>query len=164
MRIFRWLGFVLAAAIGLLVVVGVVARFLDGPLGPLPGGPLRAGELVTGPDVDWAKLADVREVELQLVEPPRSRTTWFLVRDGVAYVPCGFPTMRLLKHWPYELARDGRVILRIAGKRYERQAVRVTDREEWDALARISQAKYAHGAPAYPDDVWFFRLEPRPSR
>jgi hypothetical protein len=164
MRILRWLGMALAAVVVVLVLVGVAARFMDGPLGPFPGGPLHAGELVADPEIDWSALADVREVELQLVTPPRSRTTWLLVRDGTAYVPCGLPTLRFFKHWPYELAEDGRVILRVAGKRYERLAVRVTDRDEWQALAAIAQAKYGIGAPSYPDEVWFFRLEPRPAR
>ena len=162
MRIIRWLVTALAAVTLVLVLVGVTARFMDGPLGPFPGGALRAGELVTDPNVDWSALSGVRQVELQLVAPSRSRTTWFLVHDGKAYVPCGFPTARLLKHWPYEIMEDGRVVVRIGGRRYERQAVRVEDADEWHALAKISQEKYGHGAPSYPDDVWFFRLEPRP--
>jgi hypothetical protein len=160
-KIVRWLLLGVLALVLLAFLVGVAARFADGPVGPFPGGPLQAGELGPGGAVDWSAQADVREIELQLVDPPRSRTTWLVVRDGVAYVPCGFPNARLLKQWPHELAEDDRVVVRVGAARYERRAVRVTDAEEWHALAAISEAKYGHRTPSYPDDVWFFRLEPR---
>jgi hypothetical protein len=163
MKVLRWLVLALAAAVCVAFLVAIAARSSDGPIGPFPGGPLHGGPLVTNGDVNWSGLADVREVQLQLVTPPRSRTTWFLVYDGRPYVPCAFPTHRFLKQWPHEALRDGRVVVRVAGQRYERQAVRVTDPAEWHALASLSQAKYGHGAPSYPDGVWYFRLEPRPS-
>jgi hypothetical protein len=162
-RLLRAFGYVLGAVIVTAVVVGFIARFMDGPLGPFPGGPLHAGDLVTDEEIDWAQFTDVREVELQLVDPPRSRTTWILVYDGAAYIPCGLPKLTIFKKWPHEILKDGRVVVRIEGKRYERQAVRVENREEWDAVARISVAKYGHTEPRYPDDAWFFRLEPRPT-
>ena len=40
---------------------------------------------------DWRFAADVPEIELQLVAPPRSRTTWVLVREDQLYVPCAWP-------------------------------------------------------------------------
>jgi hypothetical protein len=161
MRWLRRLGLVVLVVILGAALFGWAARFADGPVGPFPGGVLAAGELVRVPPADWSFATDVREVELQLEVPPRSRTTWLLVHEGRPYVPCGLPTARFFKHWPYELERDDRVVLRADGRRYLLRAVRVTDRAEWDALAALSQAKYGHGTPAYPDDVWFYRLEPR---
>ena len=78
MRIIRWLG-IGAIAFGVLVCGSIVgARFADGPLAILPGGPLVAGEFVTGPEPDWTFAGAIETIELQLLEPARSRTTWIL--------------------------------------------------------------------------------------
>src|SRR5882672_8339557 len=74
--------------VSLIGTVLVAQRIADGPIGPLGGGPLRAGTLVTDPNVDWSFLDGGKEVELQLVEPPRSRITGSLVYDGQLYIPC----------------------------------------------------------------------------
>lgn len=160
MRILRWIAFALGALILLGIGVAAAARFADGPIGPFPGGPFTSGDLVTSPDVDWTAFAERSTVELQLVEPERSRTTWLLVRDGIAYVPCGYPNAGVLKQWPHEVLRDGRVVVRIDGKRYERQAVQVSDPAEWQALLALSNAKYGR-ADLTPETLWYFRLEPR---
>ncbi len=192
MRILRWLGIALVALVAVFVAVlvgtGVVARFSDGPIGPFPGGPLRTGSLVSEPDVDWSfvdwESRPGRIIELQLVEPPKSRTTGILVYEGQLYVSAdlGFLWRRvpgpvrgvlfvifLFKRWHEEALRDGRVVLRIDGERYERQAVRVTDPELFAALSSLVQegavrAGLALGEslPPDPDAIWFFRMEPRP--
>jgi hypothetical protein len=97
----------IAAAILLVSLVGtvfVVQRVSDGPLGPFAGGPLRAGTLVSEPNVDWSFLDGGRELELQLVDPPRSRITGALVFDDQLFVPCdlGFIWRRAASapfHW-----------------------------------------------------------------
>ncbi len=192
MRILRWLGIALVALVAVFVAVlvgtGIVARFSDGPIGPFPGGPLRTGSLVSEPDVDWSfvdwESRPGRIVELQLVEPPRSRTTGILVHEGQLYVSAdlGFIWRRLpgpgrgplfviwvFKQWHEEALRDGRVVLRIDGKRYERQAVRVTDPELFAVLSSLVQEGAARAGlalgeslPPDPDAIWFFRMEPRP--
>jgi hypothetical protein len=146
-----------------LVAVGAVARYSDGPIGPFPGGPLRSGAIVADPDVDWSSLMSVREIELQLVDPPRSRTTWLLVREGQAFVPCGFPNLSLWKQWPHQVLRDGRAVVRIDEERYERHAVRVTDPGLHAELSADLTAKYGTtpGFTPTPESVWFFRLDPR---
>jgi hypothetical protein len=61
-----------------LVVTGgllVGARFHDGPIALIPGGPFTSGTLVAGPEPDWSFVHDVREVQFQLLDPERSRTT-----------------------------------------------------------------------------------------
>lgn len=183
----RWLRRV-GLGVGLAVVLAsaalfVASRFSDGPLGPIAGGPLRSGELVTDANVDWVAVG-AREVELQLVDPPRSRRTGSLVLDGQLYIPCdlGFIWRRIpsagfraiarvlwaVKHWHEDALRDGRVVLRIAGKRYERQAVRVTDPEvlaKLRALMETNAARYLKvtlsDEPADPEAIWFFRIDPR---
>ena len=105
-----------------------------------------------------------------------------MVHEGELYVPCdlGFiadraPEGRLagallknLKGWHEDAASDGRVILRISGKLYERQAVRVTDPAVLAALRAIVEelATEFFGKPLLdqltdPDDIWFFRMDPR---
>ena len=75
MRILKRLAGVIGVA--LLAVVALVfgARFGDGPIAIIPGGPLESGEAVTGAEPDWTFARDIMEMEFQLVEPPRSRTT-----------------------------------------------------------------------------------------
>lgn len=163
MAVLRWLGIGLAAIVGVLVVVGVGARFADGPIGILAGGPLRSGELVTERDIDWTFAKDINTIEFALVEPPRSRTVWVVVHDQQLYVPCGFLDVPLWKQWPHEVAADGRAVLRIDGKRYERQAVRVTDPELLPTLGQLVARKYLGGNPS-PEgtgSTWFFRFDPR---
>ena len=164
MRLLRWVGRILLVLVALAIVVAGIARFHDGPLGPVPGGPLEAGELVSDAGVDWRFAADIPEIELQLVDPPRSRTTWVLVREDQLYVPCAWP-QSFLKEWPKQALRDGRVVLRIAGNRYERQAVRVTDPEVHAELSALAARKYDYEPPQGPTDLeglWFFRMDPRP--
>ena len=178
MRFLRWTGIGLAVLVVVLVGVGIAARFSDGPLGdyPLaifPGGPLRAGELVEGPVPDWSFARDIELLELQFVDPASSRNTWLLVHEGKLYVPCGYMDSwwgRLYKQWPIDAMNDGRTVVRIAGKRYERQAVRVTDHELFWSLAKAVLEKYLPGeAEARSDElsspestgVWFFELAPR---
>ena len=59
MRILRWLGILVVVLVVAIGVVFVAARFHDGPLGMIAGGPLEHGELVTGPEPDWAFVHDV---------------------------------------------------------------------------------------------------------
>jgi hypothetical protein len=162
-RVLRWLGWILLALGVLGAALAGGARFRDGPLGPFPGGPLEAGELVREPVLDWRFAAEIPEIELQLVDPPRSRTTWVLVREDQLYVGCAWPGS-FVKQWPEQALRDGRVVLRIAGRRYERQAVRVTDPEVHAELSKLAARKYGGEAPAQPDPdgLWFFRMDPRP--
>lgn len=168
MRIFKWLAGLIAVLLLLIGVLLIGARFSDGPIAIVPGGPLVAGELYAGPEPDWTFARDVMEMELQLVEPPSSRTTWLLVHDGRLYVVSGYMNSavgKLWKKWPAQAVSDGRAVVRINGVRYERQLVRITDdREVLEALAAEARRKY--GVPLTADlaatgDAWFFALQPR---
>ena len=115
---------------------------------------------------DWSFATDVQNIEFQLLEPPRSRTVWIVVEDGKAYIPCGIPNFRLWKQWPHEALEDGRALLRIDGKLYPRQLVKVKDMSLIASLGEKVGHKYGlspgDGEPD-PDAVWFFRLDPRES-
>jgi len=171
MRIVKWLGGGIAALVLLLVVAvavrGMVARSGDGPSGLFPGGPLEAGELVTT-EPDWTFARDIMELELQLVDPPQSRTVWLEVYDGKLYIVSGYMNSiigKLWKKWPAMAMEDGRAVIRIDGKRYERQLVRILDDAPLlEGIAAEVERKY--GAPlsaemAASGDAWFFALEPR---
>jgi hypothetical protein len=183
-RVIKYGAIALAALILLpLATVLVASRFSDGPIGPFAGGALRTGELVTEPVADWSVVGP-KEVELELVEPARSRITGSLVYEHDLYIPCdlGFVWRRLpsagmrgiasilwaVKHWHEDAVHDGRVVLRTGGKRYPGQAVRVTDPALLATLRSIMEEKaaaYMHttltDAPADPEAIWFFRIDPR---
>ena len=163
-KILRFVGIGLAGLLLLVAAVALFARFQDGPTAAFPGGPLVAGEWAEPSWQDASGLAAVEEIELQLLEPARSRITWVVVHEGVAYVPCGMPNFRLWKQWPHEAMRDGRAVVRTDGKRHRRELVRVTDEALLPSLRDELSRKYPT-PPGYTDDpgaVWFFRLDPRP--
>lgn len=169
MRILRWLGIGILCLVALVLAVAVAARFTDGGIAIFPGGPLESGELVAGPEPggDWSFARDVLEMKFQLVDPPRSRTTWLLVNDGRLYVVSGYMNTwvgRYWKKWPEEAERDGRCVIRIEGKRYERNAVRVHDVKLFEALAAEAHRKYGVEITAKAmdhDAAWVFELLPR---
>ena len=159
----------LGSLVLLIVVLLIGARFADGPVAIIAGGPFTSGELVTGPEPDWSFVREIREVEFQLVEPPRSRVTWVLEHEGKIYIPCGYMTTswgKIWKQWPIEALEDGRAILRVGDKLYERQLVRI---EEGPLLAPLTaelSRKYVGGAAIGTEAVtsgylWLFELAPR---
>ncbi len=170
MKVFLWIVLGLLGGLALLIVVVLIgARFADGPIAIIAGGPFSTGELVTGPEPDWSFVHDIREVEFQLVEPPRSRTTWILEHEGKIYIPCGYMTTRwgkIWKQWPIEAMEDGRSILRVGDKLYERELVRIEDGPLLAPLTKELSRKYAGGAARGTEAVtsgylWLFELAPR---
>jgi hypothetical protein len=162
LRLLRVIAWLLLGLAGIVALVALVARISDGPIGPFPGGPLASGELVTGPDPDWSFAAEIPTIELQ-VNPahPLTRTVWVLVDQGELFVPAGLASR---KTWPSQAVADGRVVIRVDGMRYERQASRVTDPVRIDALRSALGRKYGMTpSPDGSDDTWFFRLAPRPT-
>ena len=156
----------------LLVVIGgllVGARFADGPIAIIAGGPFTSGELVNGPEPDWSFVHGVREVEFQLLDPARSRTTWILYHEGKAYIPCGYMTTwwgRIWKQWPIEAQKDPRILLRVGDQLYERTLVRVREGPMIQPLLAQLSEKYL-GSSEIPlesvtsDYLWIFELAPR---
>jgi len=157
---------VLALAVALFLFV---VRFKDGPLAIIAGGPLTSGKLVPSEGVDFSFAKDIETIELQLLDPPRSRTTWVVFHDGHLYVPSGFMDVPIWKQWPEEAVDDGRAIARIDGVRYPFQLERVVDRRTWQKTRMLSGRKYNlsdwdSGKEPGPEEwnlVWIFRLSPR---
>jgi hypothetical protein len=162
------LGLVLA----IVVVIGgltIAARFSDGPLAIMAGGPFTSGERHEGPEPDWQSLVDAETVEFQSLEPARSRTTWIAVHDGRLFIPSGYMTTwwgKIWKQWPIEAERYGRIILRANGKLYDRQLVRVDSGPDLEPVLAELGRKYGGGAPFPLEAVtsgylWIFELAPR---
>jgi len=166
LRVLGGLLALLVVAIGGLVIA---ARFADGPIVIVAGGPFTTGERVAGPEPDWSFVRDVQEVEFQLLDPPRSRITWVLEHEGKAYIPSGYMTTwwgRIWKRWPLEAERDGRTLLRIGDALYERQLVRVEEGPLVAPLLAELSRKYGGGREIPMEAVtsgylWLFELEPR---
>lgn len=168
MAFLKWLGGGVGAVVLALIVLVFAARFADGPIVVIPGGPLEAGELVAGAEPDWTFATDIAEMELQLVDPPQSRTIWLQVHDKKLYVISAYMNStvgKLWKQWPIHAEADGRAVIRIGGKRYERQLVRILD--DHAVLAGVANEvsrKYGlalNADSATSGDAWFFALEPR---
>ena len=156
----RWLLRLVVLVVLIFGAAMLAARVHDGPLGPLPGGKLVAGDLVAAPVADWSFAADVQEIELQLESQSTSRTTWILVKDGKAYVPAStkFPPF---KTWHHRAAEDGRATLRIAGKKYPVTLTKVDDPAVLDSLRPVVEAKYPNAPPGGRESVWVFAVTSR---
>lgn len=157
MAILRWIfriALVLALGIG-LVVLG--ARYSDGPLGPIPGGPLVSGVVVSEPVGDWSFANDVQEIALQLASQTQSRTTWILVSDGKAYIPASteYPPG---KTWHKKALEDGRATLRIDGKLYSVTLAKVQDPAVETSVREVASRKYPSRPPG---DAWLFQVTSR---
>jgi len=164
------------AGIGLLILVLAIgalligARFSDGPLAIIAGGPFSTGQPVSEPVSDWSFVRDVQEVEFQLLDPPRSRTTWIVEHDGRAYIPSGYMNSwwgKLWKRWPSEAETDGRILLRVGDDIHEVTLERVVSGPALPAITAELGRKYAGGADVIPaeavtaGDLWIFELAPR---
>jgi len=161
-RLFRRVALVGAALVAILVLAalgtGVLARLSAGPIGPFAGGPFE-GAVEAAPVSDWSFARDLREVQIEVnASDPRTLTTWVVVDAGELFIPCGWPAS---KSWPADVSADPRVRLRADGRLYERTAVRETRPERVVALAAELARKYVGGTPG--DEVWFYRLDPRPA-
>ena len=169
----------IVAAFGLLIAAVLVgARFADGPVEIIAGGPFTSGEPHTGPEPDWRFVADIPTVEFQLLEPARSRTTWIIEHEGRIYIPSGYMTTwwgRIWKQWPLEVEKDDRAVLRVEGTLYDRRLVRVTEGPELVPIVQKLGVKYLGMQPEDVENapreellepvtsgyLWIFELAPR---
>ena len=158
--VLKWLGLVILGIAVLAVCIVFGARLADGPLGPVPGGPM-SGQLVAEPVTDWGFIVERDTVELEVnPDAPRAITTWVVGYGGQPFIPSGFGAR---KTWTAQLVTDGRAVLRVDGKLYERQAVRVTDEELLEELRAVLIRKYDLDPEGNfsGSETWFFRLDPR---
>lgn len=161
-------GGLVLAVVAVVAAVVIGARFADGPLGVVAGGPFTSGAPHQGPMPDWSFVKDLETIEMQSLSPVRSRTTWVLHQDGRIFIPCGYMNSfwgRVWKQWPIEAERDGRVITRIDGKLYEQNLVRIKQGGILEAVLAELSRKYV-GQPIPPAAVasgalWIFELTPR---
>lgn len=150
-----------------VTTAGAKQRFADGPNRVFSGGALIAGELYSGPEPDWSFVNPIPTIEMQLLEPPTSRRIWTVEHNNKIYVWSGYmgtTVGRLWKSWPGQAERDGRAVLRIDGKRYERQLLRITSGPELDGIAAAISNKYQSStsrATIESGDVWLFEVAPR---
>jgi len=167
--ILKVLGGLVVLIVVVIAGVLVAARFNDGPLAIIAGGPFNSGEKYTGSEPDWSYLRDMQIVEFQSLNPVRSRTTWIAEVDGKIYIPSGYMTTtwgKIWKQWPIEAEADGRIILRVQCKLYDRTMVRIKEGPEIEPVLAELSRKYAGGAE-FPSDIvssgymWLFELAPR---
>ena len=162
MNLVKW---VLGILLGLLIIAGALlfgARFADGPIELIPGGPLKAGELRPTPE-DWDFAHAVQEIEFE--SGGRSRTSWIVVDAGDAFIPAStqFPPM---KRWHKEALTDPVAVVRIDGVRYPVSLARVPpDSPRFDATLKKLAEKYAALPGSEGADpktaVWLFELRRR---
>lgn len=149
-------------AAGILAMIVVLPVMGCGPWERTPGFRL-FGDVVREPVEDWS-FAEAEATIAVETRPwygiPHSVTTVCFVHDGALYVPSRNPRG---KRWVSSVLRDPRVRLRIAGRIYERRAVRITD----DALAEALHEKLRmrfhrpRQEPSERPEMWFFRMDPR---
>ncbi len=160
-------GCLLLIPVAAVVTAAAKQRFADGPNRVFSGGPLVSGALHSGPEPDWSFVRDVETVELQLLDPPRSRRIWVAEHGGRLYVWSGYmgtTVGRLWKRWPVQAERDGRAVIRIGGTRYERRLVRIESGEVLDGISHAIRDKYPSRvtrAAVEAGDSWVFEAAPR---
>ncbi|MBM87598.1 MAG: hypothetical protein CMQ41_04415 [Gammaproteobacteria bacterium] len=149
--------------------LAIKARFSDGPSVIFSGGPLISGEMITGAEPDWSFVRNVRTFELQLLNPARSRTLWIVEYQGKLYLNSNYMgglRQRFWKRWPAQAERDGRAIIRIDGKRYQRNLVRIKKGPIVEQVTRAFTEKYPvemTPAEVEAETLWLFELAPRSS-
>jgi len=182
---FKYVAIFLGAVI-VLAIVGVLItqRVSDGPIEFLQGGPFRTGEPIEEPVTDWSFGLEKR-TEFELVGFGTSRVAGYIIHDGVAYMTCdlGFMWNRfegqtrlilnliyIFKHWHTDAVEDGRALLRIDGKIYKANFVKVEDaaiistlKMQLEDLGRqyIAPQELGPRPIEEPNDVWFYRMDPR---
>jgi len=161
-------------------------RFSDGPKGPISGGALRYGTLVTDRFVNWESALGVvggAEIQFHLDSTQRSRTTGSIVYNDQLYIPCdlGFMWKRFsggtrlllqimytLKTWHEEAMLNADIVIRIGDNLYERNLVRVSDPMLLAELRHITERQVDESymgplpdVPGDPEAIWYFLVGPR---
>jgi hypothetical protein len=162
----------LGLVLGVLVIaIGgffVAMSFHDGPLAIISGGPFRSGDVIAGLEPDWSVIQNRETIEIQLLEPPRSRTTWLAVVDHKLYIASAYMNStvgKIWKQWPHHAMTNGAALIRIDGRIYERQLRRINDADIANIVGPEFARKYQLGMNAdsvSTGDVWLFELAPRP--
>jgi len=127
----------------LLVIGGVVflgARWIFGPLGPIPG-PALSGPVVEEPVEDWSFLDAVKVIQIETrPDAPYSVSTWMTRIDDGVYVFAGDDE----SPWVHNIIQDPLVRIRIDGRIYPLRAVGVADLQVKRVFLEAMKAKYEH--------------------
>jgi len=168
MNFFKWLLLLIATIVIAIGSFLFYMRFHDGPIEIFAGGAFQTGELIQGSEPDWNDIADLATFEVQTVVPARSRTTWLAVVDDRVFIPSGYMNTgfgKIWKHWPHYAEKDGRAILRVGSKLYERSFVRISaDNPLIPEIVEALNAKYPGAGTVKQvemNDTWIFELAPR---
>ncbi len=165
-KLLKSVGIVVASlvVIGGAVILG--ARWVFGPLGPIPG-PELTGSVVDEPADDWSIVDAVKVIQVETrPEAPYSVSTWLTRVDDGIYVFAADGE----SPWVQHIDDDPRVRIRIEGLIYERRAVRVADLETKHSFLSAMRSKYEHDTgfdPEFWQRAWdtgefvLFRMEPR---
>ncbi len=167
-KILKWTGIVLATIVIGFALFVFSARFADGPVGLLAGGPFESGELAPAP-ADWSFLTDRMLIEFQTLEPARSRTVWLGVYDGRLFLVSGYMNSgigEIWKQWPSYLEEDDRIILRVDGNLYEQRLERIMGGPDVVPVLTEYDRKYGTGAVTDDQEVtsgntWMFEVVDR---
>jgi len=154
----------------LILIAGLLfsARYYDGPLEIIAGGPFKTGDLSPAPD-DWSYLVDRDTIEFQTLDPARSRTVWLAVHDSRLFIVSGYMTTgygAIWKQWPYYLLDDDRIILRIDGQLHEQRLQRITSGPDIEPVLSEFSRKYGDGLGMGATEVteghtWMFEVVDR---
>jgi hypothetical protein len=140
-------------------LLALLVAACGGPIGPIPGGELD-GEVVEEHPSDWSFTDEIETIEVETrPDDPYSVTTWCIADGGSIYVGASGGKR---SRWVRNLLADPRVRLRIAGKLYERKAVRVMDEEVFNTLRAKLVAKYDYEPdPDAETEPMLFRFDRR---
>jgi len=165
-KLLKRVGIVLVSlfAVGGAVILG--ARWVYGPLGPIPG-PEFTGSVVEEPVEDWSFVDAVKVIQIETrPEAPYSVSTWLTRVDDGIYVFASNDE----SPWVQNIDDDPRVRVRVEGRIHECRAVRVADSVRKRAFLTAMKSKYEHDFgfdPEFFQHAWdtgefvLLRMEPR---
>ena len=155
MTLLRWIVYLLLASGAVLTAFLFAMRFADGPWGIVAGGAFQSGTVVEDRRPDCAVLRDRGEVQFQLLEPTRSRTTWVACYQDRVFIPSGYMKTtvgKLWKHWPYEAEERPDILLRVDDEIFPRRLQRLTEDPAIPTILSELGRKYLLPAGASNDE------------
>ncbi|MDG1204285.1 MAG: hypothetical protein P8N51_02820 [Pseudomonadales bacterium] len=165
MNYFKWL--VIVILVTCLSFFGFLfyMSMHDGPIEIFSGGPFKSGTSMVDVSPDWSSLKDEQTIQVQSIDPKRSRTTWFAVIGARAFVPSGYMNTKIgkiWKKWPKQAERDPRSKIRIDGRIYTTTLSRVAaDDPIIPAIVEELNRKYPSNASIEDieaNGTWIFEI------
>lgn len=159
-KVLKWIGLALITLVlGVFLLDSFGGYFMDGPLGPIPGGPMSGPVVDATEPFDWSGAEDEIEIEVR-PEQPWSLTVWRAVVDGDLYIPSGNGAER---RWTQVTIADPRVRVRSQGRIQEGCLVRIEDpATRGQVRAELGKIYPLPGGGGDDDgSVWLFRVDPR---